>query len=266
MTKMPFAIAPLLLLSFSAIAENEVYVGAGGQYYTLLEHDRITGRQLVKEQGWLPSIVYGLDWPTGRYRFHGQIQQSLGVISYDGQTQSGIPHQTETTHYLTQGNVSMGIMATKLTELYLGLNLQEDIRNVANRNNVYGATEIYDEVMLRYGIKQTLFNHRNQQLLAWAEAQAVYHASSRVNQRVAFDDTTIFLRKGSAYAFGLRYQKRLTDKKSWFIDSSYYVHQYKDSSFEPLTSNGNATANIAYQPPISFTHNSIYGGMVWKFD
>lgn len=254
------------LLVLPAHAANELYIGAGTQQLTLIEKDRVTGQQLVQEQGWLPSVVYGLYWPIERFRINTQVQQSFGFMPYDGQTQAGTPHQSETTHYITQGNASVGFMLGQLTEAYVGFNAQEDIRNVANRNNVYGATETYDEVMLKYGIKQTFFENRQQRLWGWAEWQNVLYALSNVDQRANYDDLQITLKKGSAYAVGLRYQQALTHKQSWFIESSYYVHQYESSTEVALTRNGQATASYAYQPPITFTHISLYGGLVWTFD
>lgn len=256
----------LWLFASPAQATNELYIGAGTQLLTLIEKDRITGKQLVQEQGWMPSAIYGLYWPMERLRLNAHVQQSFGFMPYDGQTQTGVPHQSETTHYITQGHASIGFMLAPLTEVYTGFYLQEDVRNVANRNNVYGATEVYDEVMLRYGIKQTFFENHHQRLWAWGEWQQALYARSNVDQRVAFDDTQITLKKGSAYSFGLRYQQELTRQQAWFIESSYYVHQYQDSSEQRLTSNGQVTSHYAYQPPIKFSHVSVYGGLVWTFD
>jgi hypothetical protein len=256
----------LCLLALPAHARYELYIGAGTQQLTLIEKDRETGQQLVQEQGWMPSAIYGLYLPIDRLRINAHVQQSFGFMPYDGQTQTGVPHQSETTHYITQGNASFGFMLAQLTEVYTGLNIQEDVRNVANRNNVYGATEVYDEVMLRYGIKQTFFENHHQRLWAWGEWQNTLYALSNIDQRANYDDLQITLKKGSAYAFGLRYQQELTRQQAWFIESSYYVHQYKDSSEQRLTSNGQVTSRYAYQPPIEFTHISIYGGLVWTFD
>ena len=130
----------LWLLALPAHATYELYIGAGTQQLTLIEKDRETGQQLVQEQGWMPSAIYGLYLPIDRLRINAQVQQSFGFMPYDGQTQTGVPHQSETTHYITQGNASFGFMLAQLTEVYTGLNIQEDVRNVANRNNVYCAT------------------------------------------------------------------------------------------------------------------------------
>jgi hypothetical protein len=73
-------------------------LSAGVQHRTLVERAD-DGRQLVEESG--PMLRVGVD---GRIRFAGggalQLDTGLagGVLDYDGQTQSGVPHTTETAH------------------------------------------------------------------------------------------------------------------------------------------------------------------------
>ena len=91
-----FYLIPLLaIISNLCYAQNNLFVGIGVQDFSLIEKDLYTGIQLVKEQGNIPTIIYGLDWPINpKLHFQAQVQQSYGVMPYDGQTQSGIPHHT----------------------------------------------------------------------------------------------------------------------------------------------------------------------------
>ena len=106
----------LWLFASPAQAANELYIGAGTQLLTLIEKDRITGKQLVQEQGWMPSAIYGFYWPMERLRLNAHVQQSFGFMPYDGQTQTGVPHQSETTHYITQGHASIVYLRICVTE------------------------------------------------------------------------------------------------------------------------------------------------------
>lgn len=243
-----FTIAP-------AYADYDLFAGIGSQEMTLLEHSDATGKQLVREHGWIPGISYGLSRSFDIWRLGAQVQQSYGTIPYDGQTQAGMPHQTETTHFISQLQLSAGFMLHPDSELYTGLNLHQIVRDVANRDNVYGATETYDEVLVRFGLKQTLFARRQQQLQVWAEWQKSVRAHSSIDSRVD-DDFDLTLSHGTAWAFGLHYQHPLSQQLSWFVDGSCLHHRYQDSTI----------ANNYYQPPISLRHVNVYGGLQWHFD
>lgn len=73
-------------------------VSAGVQYRTLVERAD-DGSRLVEESG--PMLRLGVD---GQRRFAGggalQLEAGVagGVLDYDGQTQTGVPHTTETRH------------------------------------------------------------------------------------------------------------------------------------------------------------------------
>lgn len=234
---------------------NELYAGLGVQEVTLLEHYPHTTERLVKETGWIPSAIYGTDWAPGKLRIGARIQQSFGTIPYDGQTQNGIPHETETTHFINQVQLTLGYAPIPRTELYTGLNLQHMARNVANRNNIYGATETYTEVLLRLGFKQTVFSMPKHQVQLWAELQPSLYARSDIDSRVS-DDFSLTLSKSRAGAFGMHYRQQWSESMSWFVDSSWLYHRYQNST----------VANNFYQPPISFRHVSIYSGLSWHFN
>ncbi len=247
--------------------DSQFNLGIGSQLLTLIEKDAGTGKQLVKEQGWIPSAIYGLSWPINNWLFHAQIQRSYGVINYDGHTQppASQPHQTETTHTITQGTLSIGKAFTEASEIYTGLQLQEMVRDVANRNNVYGATETYHEILWRLGLKQLLMDNNEKQLALWGEWQTPLYAHSTVNLRVNYDDTALSLKQGSGAAVGIDYQQRWSTKQTWFVNLAYYLHRYRDSSKEALTSQGQTTGSFASQPPIEFKYLGIYGGIVWHW-
>lgn len=236
-------------------AANDLYGGIGSQQVTLLEHDIRTGQRLVKEQGWIPGVSYGLYWPIDQWRVDLQVQQSYGVIPYDGQTQAGVPHQTDTTHFISQARLAIGLKVDHRLEPYLGLSLQEMVRNVANRNNIYGATETYDQALLRLGVRHTLLERPQHLLQFWLEWQKSVYAHSAVDSRVS-TDLELTLSHDTAGAFGLHYQQGWTPRLSWFIDGDWQYRRYQDSTM----------VNYTYQPPITFRQVSLYSGLSWHFD
>jgi hypothetical protein len=247
-------------------AQNSLFVGAGIQDFSLTEKDPYSGQQLVKEQGAIPTIIYGLDWLINpKFHLQGQVQQSYGVMPYDGQTQSGIPHQSETTHFLTQGMASFGFLPIKESEIYLGLHGQENIRNVANKNNVYGTTETYDEFFLKVGLRQQLIKTARQQFHIWGELHALLYAQSMVDARTS-DDVTLELKKAKAQAWGFDYLYHYNHKTDVFIKGISFSHHYQESTFADKTIYGQPTNFYLYQPPIYFKQHSLYAGLSWRFD
>ena len=247
-------------------AQNSLFVGAGIQDFSLTEKDHYSGQQLVKEQGAIPTIIYGLDWLINpKFHLQGQVQQSYGVMPYDGQTQSGIPHQSETTHFLTQGMASIGFLPIKESEIYLGLHGQENIRNVANKNNVYGTTETYDEFFAKVGLRQQLIKTARQQFHIWGELHALLYAQSMVDARTS-DDVTLELKKAKAQAWGFDYLYHYNHKTDLFIKGISFSHHYQESTFADKTIYGQPINFYLYQPPIYFKQHSLYTGLSWRFD
>ena len=256
----------LVGISSHCSAQNSLFIGAGIQDFSLTEKDLYSGQQLVKEQGTIPTIIYGLDWPINpKFHLQGQVQQSYGVMPYDGQTQSGIPHQSNTTHFLTQGMASVGFLPIKESEIYLGLHGQENIRNVANKNNVYGATETYDEFFAKVGLRQQLIKTARQQLHIWGEIHELLYAQSLVDSRVS-DDVTLGLKKGKAQAWGFDYLYHHSNKTDLFIKGISFSHHYRESTVVAKTINGQLINYYIYQPPINFDQKSLYIGLAWRFD
>lgn len=247
-------------------AQNTLFVGAGVQNFSLIEKDLQTGKQLVKEQGNIPTIIYGLDWPINpKLHFQAQVQQSYGVMPYDGQTQSGIPHQSDTTHFLSQGMAAIGFLPIPQTEIYMGMHAQENIRNVANKNNVYGATETYDELFAKIGLRQQLLATPKQMLSLWGELYAPLYAQSFVDARTS-DDVTLELSKGKANAWGFDYFYHYSQTTDYFVKAVSFAHNYQKSSIASKTFYGQATGSYLYQPPIFFKQQSLYAGLAWYFN
>ncbi|HQV21512.1 MAG TPA: hypothetical protein PLJ88_00295 [Agitococcus sp.] len=260
-------IAGLLFLNAScAYAQYDLYVGLGGLNYRLLEHDLYSNKQLVKESGILPSINYGLNYQFHpKFLLHIQAQQSYGVVDYDGQTQTGIPHQSDSTHLVSQGAASIGYLFLEQSELYIGLHGQQDLRDVANRNGVYGATEIYTKLFSKIGLKQVVKFNTAHSLSLFAESYQPFFAESYVDSRVS-DDVTLSLKKGSAKAWGVKYLYQYSPTKGLFLDYRDFSARYQQSSQASQTFYGQATGKFLYQPPIQFKQHTLAAGLTWYFD
>lgn len=258
---------PLMCLHTSlSYAQQQAFLGIGGLNYRLLENDLYTSQQLVKESGELASITYGFDYPFyNQFMLHAQAQQSYGIIDYDGQTQTGVAHQTDSTHFVNQGSLSLGYLLLPNSEIYLGIAGQQDIRDVANRGGVYGATEMYTELFTKIGLKQDFRLHAKHRVSLFAESYKPFFAKSFVDLRIS-DDVTLTLKQGSASAWGIKYHYQYSPQNGLFINYFEQAIRYKNSSQASQTVYGQATGKYIYQPPIRFKQHGITLGMTWFFD
>lgn len=259
------AFSLLCLNSAHCYAKHTLFLGGGGVNYQLIENDLYTNQQLVKESGNLISINYGVDYALNQHLIlHAQAQQSYGIIDYNGQTQSGIPHQSETTHIVNQGSASLGYLLSKQSEIYIGFHGQQDLRDVANHNGVYGATELYTKIFSKIGLKQGFQLHKNHYIQLLTEIYQPLLAESFVDSRVN-DDVTITLKQGNAYAWGIQYQYQYANKQGLFLHYNDTNIRYKKSSLATQSIYGQATGNYLYQPPIRFQQKTLAVGMTWQF-
>lgn len=254
-----------IFIATHSYAQHDIFVGVGTQDYQLLEHDLYSQQQLVAENGSLLSVTYGLNYQLSpKFLLDTQIQQSYGVIDYDGQTQTGTPHQTDSAHTISQGSVHVGFIAHQNLQLYLGLQGQQDVRDVKNKNGVYGATETYNELFAKAGLKltQSLKQHS---FGLWLETSQPIYTESFVDGRV-HDDITLRLSKGSGSAWGIDYKYLYNNNKGFFIKLQSLEYDYQKSTVADKTIYGQQTGYQLYQPPISFKLQSAYMGLIWLFD
>ncbi|PTQ90627.1 hypothetical protein C8N29_10226 [Agitococcus lubricus] len=245
-----------------SFAASDVFLGIGTQQFTLVETHPATQQRLVNEDGTLLSAHFGLIWPQDKLRLRLEGQQSYGEIDYDGHTQSGIPHQTDTTHTITQGQASLGYLIHPTLEWYVGGNLQQTIRDVANKDNIAGATETYTELFAKSGLRLSTPSQNPHQVSIWLEWLMPAYARSDVDSRVT-EDFSLRLKKAKARAYGMAYHVRLSNELSWFVEGAYLKHSYQDSTRATVINYGNGFAETYYQPPISFSHTQVYTGLVW---
>lgn len=104
-----------------------------------------TDQKLNTETGWLPGLeigfVYDLtpDWSLGVNTSYYQ-----GTVDYDGQTQQGTPHTTNTDTELFRLGARLGRLVYKNIQLFAGVQLYRWDRDINDNNNVSGITEIYE--------------------------------------------------------------------------------------------------------------------------
>ena len=91
-----------------ASAQWQGAVGISQRQVTNTEYDK-SGRQLVREAGWMPGAALNAAYKAGRHTWFAEAEICKGNIQYHGQTQAGVPAQSRT---------SMGTTALRLGGAY----------------------------------------------------------------------------------------------------------------------------------------------------
>jgi hypothetical protein len=146
-----------------------------------------TNKVLDRETGWLPGVEARLnhalpsDWSIGLYTSYYQ-----GTVNYDGQTQSGTPHTTDTgTEFFRLGAQLEKIILAN-TGLFISAQTHQWERDIHDNNNISGITETYDWIEYSAGINYGFYiNNKdfvqlNAGLLITRNAE-IYVDLSRVN-------------------------------------------------------------------------------------
>lgn len=104
-----------------------------------------TDQVLDTETGWLPGLEIGFDYDiTPDWSIGVNTSFYLGTVDYDGQTQQGVPHTTNTDTGLFRLGARVGRLVYKDIQLFAGVQLHRWDRDINDNNNISGITETYD--------------------------------------------------------------------------------------------------------------------------
>jgi hypothetical protein len=95
-----------VVLSLPASAQWQGSIGAGARSATHTEYD-LAGRQLVREDGWLPGINLGAGYRQGGVTWFGGADWYQGGIDYRGRTQAGTPAMSSTSTRLAAARLGV---------------------------------------------------------------------------------------------------------------------------------------------------------------
>ena len=183
-------------------------------------------RLLDTEEGALPGIKFGFtpDYKNGTFNTHFAFYG--GTIDYDGRTQSGTPHKTDTIQELF--NLGFTITPDRLNNstrpiaFFLGVQYWHWDRDIQSRNNVQGLHEIYNWTEFEIGVR---FKPNDNSNLSgfWLSASALYIFSPEMtlqlpSSEVDFDlgaNTGFRIRGGKAW----RYSEGFSGSFNLFVES-----------------------------------------------
>lgn len=148
-----------LFCSQSSYAEYSISLEPSIIYFNYEEFDQ-NKLSLDKETGFLPGLSVRLI----KNRHTLSTESFIGVVDYDGQTQSGTPHKTDTQEFLYNlGYRYSFIHPNTSSHFFIGSHYQLWGRSIRARNNVSGLNEVYTWLYIEggYHLQQALADNKS---------------------------------------------------------------------------------------------------------
>jgi hypothetical protein len=162
MNKTVISAAILLCNSTLTVAETKFTLSPSLIYFDYTEFST-TDEVLDRELGWLPGIELTISHSTtSDWAFDLTSAYYQGTVDYTGQTQTGIPHTTDTTTKLLRfgGHIKKDVYTN--TYLFAGAQFHQWNRDIKDNGNISGIDETYKWLEYSVGINyDILLDHED---------------------------------------------------------------------------------------------------------
>ena len=214
MKKIIFISIILLCNSTAAIAETiadtQLTLSPALLYFDYTEFST-TDEVLNNETGWVPGLeaklhhAFFTDWSFDIYSSYYS-----GIVDYVGQTQTGIPHTTDTETRFTRIGGQINKTVYNEVHLFIGAQSHRWGRNINDNNNVSGINETYKWLEYSIGINSDFYSNSNNVLNIEAAYLLIRNATIDVDlTRVNLGSTILDIADGAGARLNLSW-KRIT--------------------------------------------------------
>ena len=186
MKKLIFTLNLLLCSTALSAADTQFIISPAFLHFDYTEFST-SDQVLNSETGWLPGVearfdhTFANDWLASIYTSFFR-----SMVNYDGQTQSGTPHTTDTGTEFFRLGAQLEKIIIKNTGLFVSVQSHQWERDIHDNNNISGITESYQwleysaGINYRYSINDKDNLKLNAGLLITRNAE-IYVDLSRVN-------------------------------------------------------------------------------------
>lgn len=237
----------LPLFAVGPAQAEEFQVTFGSEYFSWREYDGSS--KLLEETG--QRYFVGLEAENSQandwvYGLRGRLY--TGRVDYDGQTQTGVPHTTDTDYGgwsaevdFTRNFIRAQTAAADYWGLRLGLGYDSWLRNIRDSGGVYGYKERYD---VGYGRLGAVYTATSGWSLQGGLKVPLFTAEDVGLSRFGYDDVT--LKPKPDYSLYAAVNYRLDGR--WSIGGYFDSYRFRASGVEPVTIGGYPTGDAVYQP------------------
>ena len=237
------ALSAALLPSAPVFAQWQVSADAGVRYVRNTESG-LDGKQMVREEGWLPGLGLALGYTAGDWRIGMAGEIYSNDITYDGQLQSGAHFSSNTD--TTQGRIrlELGRQVTESLQLIAGVEYDGWQRDIRGRANVAGMQEQYTSWRLLTGAKGRVARWDAgtfdlQGLIVFAGPE---HQTVRFDQQL-FDDASFSTKSAVGLRLGAGFQLTALPNLSLLAEIEWIDIDRSDNAV--LRRNGVAVGTVA---------------------
>ena len=147
-------IIPAILLCHSTVpfAETQLSISPSLLYFDYTEFST-TDQVLDTETGWLPGLEAGLKYViTPDWSASINTVYYSGTVDYEGQTQSGTPHTTDTDTNIFRLGARIDRLVYEDIRLFAGIQGHRWNRDIQDKYNVSGIDETYEWTEYSLGV------------------------------------------------------------------------------------------------------------------
>lgn len=256
--------ASCLFLTVPAVAQTIIDVSAKLLHFDYEEFD-LNGDSFNTETGYIPGISLSLA------STHQQLTSSIGFesydgqVDYDGQTQSGIPHTTDTDESLLRLLYRLDWSPQESSySIYGKIAWQQWDRDILPANNVSGLFEQYRWWAYEAGLSSTVaVNDKN----TWRFEFGILKTDNGTIEidllRQGFGRPELNLGDGSGTRAEIIYQYALSDRDRFNIGLQYQRWKFGKSN-SAFISDGSITYEI-YEPRSISKHTIVSFDYIYLF-
>jgi len=247
---------PITLLCHStlAVAETRLTLSPSLLYFDYTEFNT-TNEILDRELGWLPGLELKLSHTiTSGWRFELNSTYYQGTVDYVGQTQTGVPHMTDTGTKLLRlgGRIQKAIY--EKTQLFAGAQSHQWNRDIRDNNNISGIDETYKWLEYTIGLSYDILLNPDNVLNLEAAYLVTRNATINVDlSRVNLGSAKLDIADGTGGRVNLNWKTAYTDNTHIGLSFFFEAWDFGRSNTKP-TQGG--TSAIFITEPGSETRNT----------
>lgn len=209
----PVCFAISFLLATPLLADTSIDASIKILHFDYEEFDE-PGVSLNKETGFIPGFSIAASKKLSHFSNTVSFEAYDGQVNYDGQTQSGAPHMTNTNETLNRIFYKLNWSAeNNNSSIYGKIAWQQWDRNILPANKVSGLFEQYQWWAFEIGLLATLFENNTNKWQLEFGASKIDNGTIEIDLiKHGFGRPKLELGDGHGLTAALIYQHMLTDK------------------------------------------------------
>lgn len=239
----------------SLLAEINIDASIRTLYFNYEEFDQ-SGASFNKETGFIPGFSIAASKKQNNFTNTLSFESYDGQVDYDGQTQLGTPHITNTDETLNRVFYKLSWSPENNAHFIYGkIAWQQWDRDILPANNVSGLFEQYEWRAIEVGFLATLFEKNANQWLFEFGISKISNGTIEIDLTdQGFGQPKLELGDGHGFTAALIYQHMITDSNSISLSARHQRWTFGRSNTESI-SNGFTTIEIT--EPRSESNHSI---------